>query len=507
MKKVFTIEQFGGKGDGAFDNTNAFDTAFAQIAELNCEVELHLQPNSTYYFAGIGKDENSCALRFSHIKNLSIIGENTIILCADARSYMNVERCENLVVKGLIFDQKKRAHFKADIVEIDTEEHVAIVKIDRDIEMDDHFEIGGRYFGVHNTGGLNSRIYYYINCYDWVDKADRLLKVSFSKSDTRLNTSYNVKNRLFKGQSLILPTPNIGHAGDRAFTFRGNHNLSFIDCTIWNYPFFGVVLWMTSGTVLFKNFNVVPPIEEPVDFVGWRDVFHCKTNTAKIIWDGCTVKGANDDIINLSVNMLYVDKINSPTDIVCCWRETHGQYCPEYFDMTGCPVEIWNIDTGKIVSRNKIKEVVDYKTNHFILEKPINTDACGENVRLCVENHIAPGSEIINCNFKGTLRIKSNHTVKNSKLCLLRMWVDWEGYVEGPVPKNVLFENVDFYPNSPTEKIYCVSAHNKVFEMRNEETYHLENIVFKNCRGLHKENFYFESNFIEGSVDEIKIID
>jgi len=510
MKKIFTIEQFGAKGDGIFDNTQAFDDAFRIIKECNCEVELYLQPHATYYFAGISRDADFSALRFGFINNLKIIGDETIILCDDARPYMNVERCENLEVRGLIFDQKKRSHFVGEFVSVDTKKLTAVFKVDRNVEMPDHYVWGngeGVVFALHNTGEKLSRIYYFLEAYDWFDKANGLLQVTFSKNDV-LGTHGNVKNRLFKGQSLILPTPEIGHAGQRMFTIHGNHNLSFIDCKIWNYPYFAVALWYNSGTVLFKNFKVEPPVEEPVDFVGWRDTFHCKTNTAKIIWDGCTVKGCNDDIINLSVNMLYVEKIISPTDVICCWRETHGQYCPDYFDMTGCPVEIYNIETGEMVLKTKIKEVVDYETNHYILEDPIDVTQYGEHVRFSVENHIALGSEIVNCDFKGTLRIKSSHTVKHSKLWLLRMWLEWESTVEGPIPKNVLFEDVDFYVDSPEEKVYLITAKNPVYKMKDDKAYALENIVFKNCRGLRKENFlYEESNFTKGSVDEVTIID
>ncbi len=513
MKKILAIEQFGAKGDGVFDNTKAFDAAFEAIKELDCEVELKLLPYATYYFAGIGLRDVDSAIRFNNIKNLKIEGYETVILCDDARPYVDVRRSENIEFRGLIFDQKKRSHFVGKTVSVDPDNLSAVVKADRDIPMGERFVAGdgntakGCYFGLYDTGEQLSRIYYFIESYERVAGEENLIRVKFDEKDI-LGTHYNVKTRLREGDNLILPTPGIGHAGWRMFTFFGNTDFSFIDCKLWNYPYFGFGIWESRGTVLFKNFKVAPPIEEPVDFVGWRDTFHCKTNTAKFIWDGCTVKGCNDDIINLSVNMLYVEKIISPTEVVCCWRETHGQYCHEYFDMTGCPVEIYNIETGEMLLKTKIKKVVDYKTNRYILEDELDTSQYGEHVRFSVENHIGLGSEIINCDFKGSLRIKSSHTVRHSKLWLIRMWIEWEGFVEGPIPKNVLFEDCDFYVNSPEEKVYLISARNPVYKTKNEKSYHLDNIVFKNCRGLEKRNFYYEeSNFTKNSVDEVTIID
>lgn len=508
MKKIFTVEQFGAKGDGVFDNTKAFDDAFAAIKECNCEVELYLQPHAKYYFAGIGLRDVDSAIRFNDIKNLKIIGDNTIILCDKARPYMDVRRCENLEFKGLIFDQKVRSHFVGTFVESDPDNLTAVVKADREVLMDQsYFTDHGCYFGLQNTGEKLSRIYYFIKGYEWVDKSQNLIKIHFNEKNI-LGTHGNVKNRLFEGQSLILPMPEIAHMGWRMFTFFDNTDFSFIDCKLWNYPYFAFGIWRSRGTVLFKNFKVAAPIEESVDFVGWRDTFHCKTNVCKFIWDGCTVKGCNDDIINLSNNMLYVEKIVAPNEVICCWRETKGMYAPESFDMTGCPIEIYNIESGEMLLKTKIKSVVDYKTNHYILEDELEPTQFGEHIRFSVENHIALGSEIINCDFKGTLRIKSSHTVKSTKLWLLRMWIEWEGFVEGPIPKNVLFEDCDFYVESPTEKVYLISARNPVYKMKNEKSYHLENIVFKNCRGLEKQNFWYEeSNFTKGSVDEVTIID
>ena len=169
---------------------------------------------------------------------------------------------------------------------------------------------------------------------------------------------------------------------------------------------------------------------------------------------------------------------------------------------------IYNIKTGEMVLETKIKKVVDYKTNHYILEDEIDPTQIGEDVRFVVENHVALGSEIVNCDFKGTLRIKSSHTVRDSKLWLLRMWIEWEKSVEGPIPKNVLFENCDFYVPSPTEKVYIISAKNPVHKLKTDKSYHLGDIVFKGCRGLRKENFlHEESNFTKNSVEEVTIID
>lgn len=505
MKKVYTIEQFGAVADGVTDNSEAFSRAFECVKNSGDEIEIYFSPKAAYYFVGIGMEPSESALVLKNLKNLTLIGDDTVILCGNARPYMYMDGCENVTVKGLIFDQKTRAHFVGEICEVDAENLTAVVKADRSFPMEEHYNADhGCYFGVHDTGEKLSRIYYFIEGYDWVDRKRRLLKVRFQSEDC-IGTHYNVKNRLNKGQRLILPTPGIGHCGHRAFTIQYNSNISFIDCKLWNAPYFVFALWNNRGTVLFRNFSAAPPIEETVDFVSWRDTFHCKTNTAKIIWDGCTVRGSNDDIINLSVNMLYISKFNSSTDIECVWKETGGSYCSERFDITGEPVVIWNLKTGKLLGRTKIKSVVDYEKNHYILEDPIDSSQTGEDVKLCVESHIAPGSVIKNCDFRGTLRIKCNHTVKDSKLYLLRMWIDFAKDWEGPLPHDVLFENVDFYVDDPDDKTYIISCYNSVFDKKTGDCYRLENIVFRNCRGLRKGNFLYDVNFEENSVDEISI--
>lgn len=499
MKKVF-VEDFGAKAEGSFDNTKAVNAAIDYAISMNEPAEICFKPNSTYFFEGISQNIAQSVFNIHKSKDLSIVGENTTILTDKARPYLYATKNINLKISGLNFDQKTRAHFVGSFLCVDKEELSACFKLDREIEFSDDYV--PRDFALHDTGNKLSRIFYFLKKYEWADKENRILKVYFGNDI--LGTHYNVKNRLIEGVQLIFPTPNIGHYGERSFTFTSNTDTVFENCRVLNAPYFVFGIWQQYGTMLFKNVVVAPPIDETVDFVSWRDCFHCKSNPGKIIWDSCTVRGCNDDIINLSANMMYLDKVYSPTEIECYWPETHGGYYGDV--LPGSDIVIWNVETGNLVSRTKIVETIGNGTNHYILKEPLKDLTTGSQVRVCIESDIGNGSMIVNCDFKGTLRIKHNHTVRNSKLYLLKMWIDYEMYLEGPLARNVLFENTKFYTNSPDEDVYYITCHNSVKQMKDENAYCIENIFFKNCEGLHKGNFYYKDNFTAGSVDEITII-
>ena len=159
MKKIYTIEQFGAVADGVKDNSEAFSRAFECVKNSGDEVEIYFSPKAAYYFVGISMEPLESALVLKNLKNLTLIGDDTVILCGNARPYMYMDGCENVTVKGLIFDQKIRAHFVGEICEVDAENLTAVVKADRSFPMEEHYDANhGCYFGVHDTGEKLSRI-------------------------------------------------------------------------------------------------------------------------------------------------------------------------------------------------------------------------------------------------------------------------------------------------------------------------------------------------------------
>ena len=86
------------------------------------------------------------------------------------------------------------------------------------------------------------------------------------------------------------------------------------------------------------------------------------------------------------------------------------------------------------------------------------------------------------------------------------MWIENHEHLEGPLPRNILFENSKFYTNTPNEPVYYITSNNMVKPMKDDKAYCIENIVFKNCEGLSKDNFFYKENFISGSVNEVTII-
>lgn len=494
--KILYVKDFGAKADGITDDGNAIMEAVLNLGNCAPGSKLVFESNKTYFISDLMGISNY-ALYLSDLNNVTIEGNNTTLLLDKDKSYISMSGCKNVTVKGFNFDLKLRSHFVGTVENINVEDGYFDVVSDRDFGYYNDWNPTNVPFGL-KAGSETSRTFIVISKYTMLDKGTLRYRIYADMDEGNLGTGGHVRG-LKIGEEIILPVPEVGHFGERMFTLGGNENILFQNLNIWNAREFVWGIWNSKGTITFDNVNSVPPKDEKVCFVSWRDMFHCKSNSASLIWKNCTFKGNGDDIFNLTSNMMYVKKVVSKNEVVCYWPETAGSYGDV---AEGEKIVIFDVDTGELIGKTTLKKVVDKNTNRYILADSLPKLKSGENIRFCFDSHSAPNSQVINCDLDGTMRFRGGPvTVSDSKIRLWKMWIEWEGLVEGPLAHDISFNNCAFSPVN--DDVFIITCNSPVNKWR-EGLFRLENISFNNCTGINKRHFQNDLNFREDSVDYIK---
>lgn len=496
--RILNVKDFGATGDGITDDGYAIIQACLELQNCAAGSQLIFESNKTYFVSDL-KGLTDAALFLEGLNDVAVKGSNTTILLDRDKRYMYMQDSKNVTVQGFNFDLKERAHYVGTVESVNKEEHSFEVVSDRDFGFSGEFTPARMFYGL-KAGSGTTRSYIFVAKLSTIDKKSLRYRIYGDISANSIGTAANIEN-LNVGDKVILPTPNIGHYGDNMINIHGNTNIAFKDINVWNSREFVWVIRSNKEKITFDNVNVVPAPDENVCFSSWRDCFHCKDNSASLIWTNCTVKGNGDDMFNLSSSMMYVNKVFAANEVECYWPEQKGG---SYGSVEpGTPIVIWDGDTGKLIGKTRLKKVVNEKNNRYQFTDNLPKLKSGSNIRFCFDSLSSQASKIVNCNLDGTLRFRRGPvTIENCNIRMITLWIEWEGNIEGPIPHDIAFNNCKFNVVGGSEA-FRINAFNPIVKWK-EGLYRLENISFNNCTGLKKANFQNQLVFKEGSTDYVK---
>ena len=499
------VKDFGAVGDGVTDDGDAIYDAMEAFMKCGAGSTLVFENNKTYYVAE-NSDRSGRALNFRNMYKGGVIGNNSTILVGKEMAYMTVSKCVDFEISGLNFDRKITSHFVGTITNkvysSRTGTYYIDVQTDRDIDFSGTYTPSKEMFGFAlNSDDKVERNYLYMSKLETLDAQKGIYRFYPDSVNNQLSTMTNFWNLKTDDDKVVIPTPNIGHAIDNEFVVSGNDNLTLSNIDVYNAAEFVFFVNTNPGDITFNDVDILAPESEDTGFVSWRDGFHCKTNRGSLTWKNCDAVGLGDDIINISCRTLSVTEVVSDNEIKCYCNETKGKYGDV---SVGSQVEIYDVDTGKLIGETEIAAVVDEDNNHYVLKDSLSGLKSGTNIRVNIITDAAPDSLISACNFEGTLRFKgAGGIVENTTLKLYSMMMYPEGSIEGPIPRNTTFRNCDFTGTSSGRiEISCLSP----VSTWQEGYYRIKNIRFENCTGLTKSMFKSSNNnFDENSVNYITV--
>ncbi len=466
--KTYTLEAFGAKADGVTNDAMALWKALTAAHEGGI---VALQPHKTYYIAPVPGLEDSpiAAISLREAKNVTVIGESTMLLLGKPLFYCNIVRCENICIKGITFDYRQHPFAKATALSVDQEQHTAVIRCDRTLGIDKEVSAGD--FAVLDRP--DARYHMFTKTVSPVDAEKYIYKVQFSTDPT---TEKHLK--IMMDNVIIFPIPGFAHRVERGFSIIGNKNFAMEDCTVHSMARFGFALFRNEGSVRFTRFRAEKHPHETVNIVGWRDLFHVKENRAKFIWEGCYAEYCYDDIFNISVSTMNVREHIDDHTLDLLWRETRGTFSGIH---PGDKMSFMDYANGTDLGTYTVAEIVKQEGEHniFRFAEPVGHLPVGDDIKAHDDNLAAPGSEIKNCDFRGTFRFRGPIDIMDSKFYVARMWINLEMPVEGPVPKHIHFKNCTVTCDDDHDIYFHLAAQKKA--ATGEPQYHLEDITFESC--------------------------
>jgi len=507
IETILYVKDFGAVGDGQTDDGKAISDAMSALVMAGNNSKLVFEADKTYYYNDNGAISNSKVFELEDAVNVHIEGDNTTIVTEAPRGYVDFSDTVGCSISGFNFDYGKRPYFMANnATEIDTaagtcvmevgegmaKKYLGLTTIGESVDVSD--QNGGMVAGFIESE--KTRYHMYLSKYELVD-TDKI-KIYFITSKSQYLAGWM---KMLDTYRLICPTPGVGYNIEHATHFSGNRDLTMKNINIYSACKFVMGLSCSEGTITFDNVDLIPnpALEgtfEATDFVSFRDGWHCKENRAKIIWRNCDASGNYDDIVNLSSSVMWVKEVQAANRINMYWNETGGVFRAEL--KKGDELTIIDTSTGEILAETTVERVVRQSgsDNVVILSDSFAEMMSGENIQVLFENLVAPDSIMENCNFNGTWRFRGPITITNCEFYCRRMWLDvyvGTGWIEGPVPKDILFKNCKF----TFDNTYGEYVHANVFNDNVSATsYHIKNVVFEDC-------VINESHFDIGTGDEV----
>jgi hypothetical protein len=255
-----------------------------------------------------------------------------------------------------------------------------------------------------------------------------------------------VRKKLVIGSTaLSLPIPGVAHLhGPGAMTVIDRcKNVNIEEMETWSAPWFAWQIFRNSGELVFRNTHIRAKPDSGRITSSWRDGFHVKGNSGKLLFEGCILEGMNDDAFNISTHGWRVIDVLAPDRILI--RQIFPiQYMPM---QVGGNAFILSADGTRRLDPAGIREIreIPRKGDHpdlapdleLVLDK--NIEGLAKNCVVWDTSTSNPDTTIRRCRIGNSCRFQSPVTLENCESNALLFF--YSDTVEGPLPSGSIVRN------------------------------------------------------------------
>ncbi|MHC4994645.1 MAG: hypothetical protein ACYTGQ_06270 [Planctomycetota bacterium] len=245
------------------------------------------------------------------------------------------------------------------------------------------------------------------------------------------------------GWRISLPVPGIAHrlGPGACFDIYDNQNLAFENIELWSAPWFGFRVFRNAGEVTFRRVNIRPKPDSGRLSSTWRDGFHVKGNSAKLLWEDCVISGTNDDAFNISTHCSRVKAVESPTRVVV--QQAYPLNPMPWHE--GATLRAADFDSKTLLGQARIMKVTNSGQPRTLNGKPAATPVTIEFDRpiqglqkgtmVWEPESTNPDTTLRRCRIKKSCRFQSPVTLESCDVTAF-LWF-YGNAIEGPFPSQV----------------------------------------------------------------------
>jgi hypothetical protein len=443
-EQALLASDFGVKADGVTDDGPAIQRLLEAAAKAKAPVRLEFPAKRTIR---VTSAPERYALRFHEAADVTVDGGGSTFLLGPQVRFLRLTHSRRMAVRNLNIDFDPLPFADGTVTAVNAEEHCLDVRLASWVRQP---PVGGptkedgeqAFFGMlwyQGPYGLISRHY-------WTER----MEPGPEPNTVRAFAADNFREfgDIEPGKWRIsLPVPGVAHryGPGACLEIEDNDTVTLEDVELWSAPWFGVHVTRNRGEVVFRRVNIRPKPGSGRLTSTWRDGFHVKGNSAKLLWEDCVLAGMNDDAFNLSTHCSRVQRLLSPTEVEVLQTFPLG-LMPWY---VGNTIAAADFDSRTLLGQARIVSVTGWTTERRIdgkpaaspvaveLDRPI--EGLGPGSMVWQPETTNPDTTLRRCRIEMSCRLQSPVRLEACEVTAL-LWFYGER-VEGPFPSNVVIRD------------------------------------------------------------------
>ena len=434
---VLNAEDFGVNANDRKDDTSALAKAVAKAKEQGAagkKVLLKLPAGEMYFSEGMNDIERNYAVSLLNVKNVTVLGNDTMFTIVGAMSGFHMANCESVAIKGISYDYG-RAPFSVGEIISSTETGVVV-------RMKDNYPMAG-------IKAIND--YLEFDKYTHMPRTNGNFLLSSDMKDYSINgqeVTINFRQAINKPVNGTLVV--VSH-----YTY-GNNGFYLEDCkdvTLENVDIFATagmgLVGLASENLTINRFNVRLKPNTDRLMSSTADGMHFGACRGKLKVTNCLVENTHDDAINVKAGHYFgISEIDYAQKTLKLNKLNYMHRIA-----AGDTINFYKSDLAFVASI-KIEEIVSERQDDYVvikadnLPETVTTELLAANrttaAEVTFENNV-----IRNKRNRGVLLQSVNSVVRNNAFFnvghgSLSIMTEASQFNEAIVPENILVENNKF---------------------------------------------------------------